>query len=217
LATATDALSRIDRGEHADDWYAIGAAFNVLQADAMRFAGTNEAVGKAYNECWGVLMDRYPGMRTVEKRARSHAMWLAKNWELVTAWLATLPVNIRRKLNHPTSIQRRWNATHVTPADNAASKRPSVHAKVIELQEALDAAQEKNRVLMAGHGGAPLPPGVPLETVIDIYSDYYSPPLLRRLGRGLVERADANERQGETERARGEQARRAFGGSAAEP
>jgi hypothetical protein len=72
-------------------------------------------------------------------------------------------------------------------------------AKLIKALEVLDEERARNRTLMALRGEAALPAGMRVEALVDLFSDYYTPSVLRRFAMGLLDRAEANERQAEIE------------------
>jgi hypothetical protein len=94
----------------------------------MRHAGTNTNKGPRYNEAWKTLARHAPSLATLDKSDRSHAVWLATEWEVVSRWLHTLAVNVRLQLNHPRTIHRRFDAVHLPPAgamERKAAVRPT--------------------------------------------------------------------------------------------
>src|SRR4051812_15843280 len=85
------AMQRLKRGESIERWHEVGIALNTLQAQAMTFAQSNTPAGAKYNAAWADLASHVPHLRDIDKSSRSHATWLAANWEPVSTWLLTLP------------------------------------------------------------------------------------------------------------------------------
>jgi hypothetical protein len=142
--------ARIERGNAAvvwlrkhegiERWRETGEAANDLQAAAMAAAHTNRPVGKGYNAYWAELAAHVPDLRDLNSATRTHAMWLATEWETVNVWLATLTHEERWRLNHPTAIRRRYDAKHNVPKrdedgkEGKASPIASYKARCAELE-----------------------------------------------------------------------------------
>jgi hypothetical protein len=190
MRDARDAYGRIDRGEHTIDWLAIGRAYNALQARALAASGSNQAVGARYNACWAYYADRY-GIAgfDIAKPTKSHCMWLAENWEAVSAWLAQRGANERQQWNHPTTIRRNYLArTVVQPATASQPAKPTPsQAALIEKADAI----------MALRSGSLLPPGMSMETLGDLLRD--RPDKRRSLIRKLQTDIESDERQDRVE------------------
>jgi hypothetical protein len=127
-------VKRLKRGEHIEWWLNAGRALADLQAEAMRHAGTNVNKGPRYNEAWTTLARHAPELTGLDKSDRSHAVWLATEWEVVNAWLHTLAVNERLALNHPRAIHRRYDAAHLPPTAETARKA-AAHAQPVDAME----------------------------------------------------------------------------------
>ena len=113
IETGERALERIDRTIH--DWQATGEALVEMQSEAMRQSGANSPVGKGYNAAWAVLAAHLPKLADLDKATRSHAVWLAEHWYKVEPWYAELPPHVRRLINHPATVHRRYDRDHPSP------------------------------------------------------------------------------------------------------
>ena len=60
----------------------------------------------------------------------------------IEAWLATLPINLRIKLNHPEVVLRRWRKTQVKKLDDTA-KKPSHIEKLNQVIVVLEEQNER--------------------------------------------------------------------------
>ena len=90
----------------------------------MRKAGTNQPVGSAYNRAFGDWMAERPWARNTDKATRNHLLWVADHRSEIEAWRATLSQSERDKMNHPTTLRRKWDAAHrPTAADPKARKK----------------------------------------------------------------------------------------------
>jgi len=128
LQLADGLLERIKKGETLENWSKIGRAYNLLQALAMKSCGSNAPVGKGYNHAWAHLARQLPHLKGLDKATRSHAMWLARDWEIVKAWHQSLRVPEQLRINHPTTARRRYDAAHKAPAPEKSGP-PRVSAK----------------------------------------------------------------------------------------
>jgi len=141
LETGEAAMKWLHRGESIERWRDVGDAANELQAVAMDCARTNKPTGKGYNKAWAELAGHVPHIRDLNSTTRTHASWMATNWEAVSRWLHTLSAEERMKLNHPTAIRRRYDAAHRAPDDNgnaAATLSPTAQAKATIAQQAVE-------------------------------------------------------------------------------
>ena len=170
-------------------WHSVGVASVRLRNEAMRIAGTNQPVGKGYNQIWKALSDTKPGLRDLAKWDRAHAMWLADHWSLVNAWLHTLASNEALTLLHPTSIKRKYEAGHKPPAAsaNAPSARVGLQDQVIKLQAEVDMLRKK--------GGGGLLPGASVSEFTDLLFEAHNPDFVRRMLAEAGKRLAAEERQ----------------------
>jgi hypothetical protein len=149
------AIRRIRQHEDYSRWVAVGRALLRLQEEAMHFTRSNSPQGRAYTAVRAALGSRVPDLEELDKTSKSHATWLAKNLTAVENWRSTLAVNERDKLNHPSVIKRRYDATHgATRAGDQPALSPAARkdAEIARLQEELDAAQAKIRRLERGEG-----------------------------------------------------------------
>jgi hypothetical protein len=154
-----------------------------MQAEAMRHAGTNVNKGPRYNEAWKTLARHAPGLAALDKSDRSHAVWLATEWEAVNAWLHTLAVNKRLALNHPRAIYRSYDAAHLPPT--AETER-----KAAARSQPVDALG----IIYQLRGGV-FPPGTSMEEVADVLHAALSYDALKRLLAALSRRLEPEERQ----------------------
>jgi hypothetical protein len=117
------AMEKIDRHETFHDWHAIGLSITEMQSEAMRQSFANKPVGKGYNAAWTMLAQRAPLLAKLDKATRSHAMWLAANWAVselgpgVEEWHAKLPDHVRRLINHPATVHRRYDRDYPPAKD----------------------------------------------------------------------------------------------------
>ena len=119
---AAEAAERIKRGQHWLDWMYIAAGLEVGRVKAMRRAGTNRPMGSAYNRAFGDWLNERSWARDLDKPTRNHLFWCADNRNNIEAWRETLAPNERARLNHPTALKRRYEATQNPDEANAGGK-----------------------------------------------------------------------------------------------
>ena len=130
---AAAAAERIRQGQHWLDWLAIGEGLVVGRQRSMRRTGTNRPEGASYNRAFGDWMDVHKWARDLDKATRNHAMWCADHRAEVEYWRETLAANVRVSLNHPTSIKRRFEASHAVDKD-ASDKKLETLTKMQQLE-----------------------------------------------------------------------------------
>jgi hypothetical protein len=122
-----------------DDWLLIGGALEIGRIEVMRAANTNLATGKRYERQMAEWLHAR-GFHLIDKCTRSHLSDCLKHRAETAEWLAPKTEGERFKLNHPTTVLRKWRASTVVPNPNAP-KRPSPMAK---LQDSLAHLEEEN-------------------------------------------------------------------------
>jgi len=172
-------VKRLARGEHVEWWLNAGRALADMQVEAMRHAGTNANKGPRYNEAWKTLARHAPGLAALDKSDRSHAVWLATEWEVVNPWLHTLAVNARLMLNHPRAIHRRYDAAHLPPVE-AMERKPAARQPPTDPME----------IIRQLRGGV-FSPGTSMEEVADVLQAALSYDTLGRLHAALGARLKA--------------------------
>jgi hypothetical protein len=118
-------------------WVDYGQACAAARGEAMREAGTNQPIGKAYNFEHDRVMRREKLVDyTIEpyfpdKNTRKDAVAMVDNLDRpldvrrlrgVLAWRAKLNPGEQVKLNHPTAVLRRWKKDTEPQADKDAAR-----------------------------------------------------------------------------------------------
>ena len=126
-ALAAEADERIKRGAHWEDWCFVADGFAVGRAKAMRAAGTNRPFGSPYTRAFKNWMAERPWAKNCDNATRAHLLWVADNRSEIEAWRAKLAQNERDKMNHPTTLRRKYDAAHKVAAKdpNAPKKETS--------------------------------------------------------------------------------------------
>jgi hypothetical protein len=136
-ALAAEADDRIKRGAHWEDWMFIADGFAVGRAKAMRRAATNQPVGSAYNRACSDWMAERPWAKNTDKATRNHLLWAADHRSEIESWRATLAESERAKMNHPTTLRRRYDAAHKVAVANEAPKKETGREALVRETEDL--------------------------------------------------------------------------------
>ena len=127
------------------DWLAIAEALQVGRAEIMSAVHTNQPTGKRYETAMAQWLFAR-GFHLIDKCTRNHLFECHKHRVDIAKWLATMPEGERFKLNHPTTVLRRWKAATVVPVITKP-KTLSPMAKLkeinVELQEKLHRAERE--------------------------------------------------------------------------
>lgn len=140
LKLGATAYARLARGAHREDWRRIGDSLNALQHAAMVAAGANQPVGARYNACHAhyARKHRLTNMLDgLDKPTKSHAMWMARTWPTIEAWLAKMPERDANRITHPTALKRRFERETAPPSDPTEPSN-TVHAKLVRALDELD-------------------------------------------------------------------------------
>ena len=142
---AEEAADRIYRKDvHWTDWTYIGDGLAVGQAKAMRRAGTNRPYGRAYTAAFGDWLAERPWAKNIDKGTRSTLLWVIEHRSEVDAWREGLPQNERAKLNHPTTLKRKFDAANrIAAADPSAPKKETNREALVRENEDLWAENAK--------------------------------------------------------------------------
>lgn len=93
-------------------WVTVGRALARLKTEAMRLAGSNTPYGRHYTTMYARLAAQVPDLdrKKLGNATTAHAVWLAENFVDINAWHSGLPTDQRRRINHPTTVRRRYDA-----------------------------------------------------------------------------------------------------------
>jgi hypothetical protein len=121
---AAEAADRIRRGQRWRDWMFVAEGLEVGRYKAMRRAGTDDIRNPKYKKALNEWMRDRPWARDLDPPTRSHLFWCLDYRNEIEQWRETLATNERARLNHPTAMKRRYEATRrVAPEDAAPGVR----------------------------------------------------------------------------------------------
>jgi hypothetical protein len=192
------AMVWLRKHESIERWREVGQSACDLQAAAMEMADTNKPTGAGYNRAWKKLADHVQHIRDMPTPERTHAMWLASQWEPVNTWLCTLASNERLRLNHPSAVRRRYDLAHKVPGndqDRPESTRVKLQDQITKLTEELDAAR---KLKTAGT----MPPGMRAEDFASMLAERMAQKTRRRFFEAFRKAMENEERQDRIEASR---------------
>ena len=121
------------------DWKKVGAAFVIGGATAMRDAHTNVPKGRAYNAALRAWQNKHGFEGLDDTGDQTRLFRCMEHLAEIEPWLAK-PENKKLRLNHPSAIWRRWQASLKPPVSDD-EKKPS---HVQKLNNSIAALQEEN-------------------------------------------------------------------------
>jgi hypothetical protein len=104
------------------DWKRVGAALVIGRAEAMRDGHVNKSKGRSYNAAINAFLKKF-GFDDLDSGDRSRLLDVMDHQSGIETWLGKLPPKERLRLNHPTSVWRRWKATTAGPKDPKISRQ----------------------------------------------------------------------------------------------
>jgi hypothetical protein len=121
------------------DWVHVGAAHVLGRATAMRDAHTNKPEGRGYNAAFAAWARKF-GFADFDKGDRARLFNMMDNLKEISAWLDKLPPKERLRLNHPSSVWRRWGAATAAPKPDTELKSSPMQ----KLKDSVAALSEEN-------------------------------------------------------------------------
>jgi hypothetical protein len=122
------------------DWVDVGKAHVIGRQEAMRLAHVNEPSGHRYKDHFGAWLNRF-GFHDLDDGDRSRLFKVIDNLAAIEAWRATLTTTQRLKLNHPSTVLRKWQASATVPTATDGERKPSLTEK---LEQSVIALEEEN-------------------------------------------------------------------------
>jgi hypothetical protein len=116
---AADRATYIRRGQEAwmrhktdctwNDWLAIGDALDIGRTEAMAEARSNRPKGKGYNRAFSFWLFKH-GFNDIDQGDRKRLFDILEHRGAIETWRATLMPIQRRRINHPSTVWRKWKA-----------------------------------------------------------------------------------------------------------
>jgi hypothetical protein len=122
-----------------NDWKKVGAAFVIGRTTAMRDAHTNVPKGRGYNAAFRAWQKKHGFEGLDDTGDQTRLFRCMEHLPEIEPWLAK-PENKKRRLNHPSAIWRRWQASLKPPVPD--DEKPLSHVQ--KLNNSITALQEEN-------------------------------------------------------------------------
>jgi hypothetical protein len=122
------------------DWKKVGAAFVIGRATAMRDAHTNVPKGRGYNAALRAWQKKHGFEGLDDSGDQTRLFRCMENLVAIEGWLTKQSEIEQSRLNHPSTIWRRWQASLKPPVSDD-EKKPS---PVQKLKDELVNLQEQN-------------------------------------------------------------------------
>ena len=142
-----EAWERLATDQSWTDWIAVGEALLIGRTQAMAEAETNVPAGKGYNQAFSRWLKKYE-LHKMDSGDRTRLFEVMDNRLEIEKWRGTLGQTLRLKLNHPSTVLRRWKA-RTQPKKEKDPNKPTLTNVNIKLQEELDASKRENAGLKA--------------------------------------------------------------------
>lgn len=141
LRLGRQSLDMLNKDQNFTWWLDVGEALIMLRAEAMAKACTNRPEGGAYNRIFGAAL--HDEKLEFDKGDRSRLFEVMDNRLAIEEWRGRLSPHERRKLNHPSTVLRKWKAATRVPEPDEA-KGPSPMAKMKDVN--YDLMRENNQL-----------------------------------------------------------------------
>jgi hypothetical protein len=126
-----EALGRLAKNQTWEDWLAVGVAIDIGRQHAMRVSGKNTPEGKGYNQAFSKWL-KDEGFDRLDKGDRKRLMDCIDHQAEIEEWRRILVLSQRLRLNHPSTVWRRWQQS-VQEAKPRQSKQITAHiAEVVQ-------------------------------------------------------------------------------------
>jgi hypothetical protein len=125
FSEARAAQERLKSGNAFNDWLIYGTALVNIRSSAMAAAHTNKPEGRRYCAEIGALLKEHD-LDGIDKGARSCLLKVMEHKPEIEAWLATLPIAKRLKLNHPQTVFSAWKRATSPPKEEKPEPKPEL-------------------------------------------------------------------------------------------
>jgi hypothetical protein len=189
---AAAAYARIRRGQHWLDWMDVAEGLATGRTKALRRAGSNDVQNPHYKRAFKEWMRDRPWAKDLDQPTRAHLFWCIDNRNEIERWRETLAANERARLNHPTAMKRRYEATHrdVKDAPSQGVKETRAQKLERELDRVSDEAEAWRKKAQAEGSLFDLKRDT-IEDIVNAIAGNVAVHRVAALGKALVEKAKA--------------------------
>jgi BMFP domain-containing protein YqiC len=142
------AWKRLKQAKNWNDWVQVGEALVIGREWAMHQSGKNEPEGKGYIMAFTEWLERYK-LDDMDKSDRAKLFKVMDALTMITEWRATLTLTDRLKLNHPSTVWRKFEASRMPDPERSKPARTGLKDSVAELSEANAQLTQENAQLKA--------------------------------------------------------------------
>ena len=122
VAAGYNAWKELKRQKTYERWLSVGRAFNIGRTICLNASGANAPKGQPYTGYFSEWL-RCEGFDGVSKSERRDLFKVMENEHEITAWRESLDDDEKRRVNHPETVWRKWQAfVHKPARPTAASK-----------------------------------------------------------------------------------------------
>jgi hypothetical protein len=90
-------------------WLAIGDALDIGRTEAMAQAKTDQPKGRGYNWAFSFWLFKH-GFNDIDQGDRKRLFDILEHRAEIEQWRATLTLTERLRINHPSTVWRKWRA-----------------------------------------------------------------------------------------------------------
>jgi hypothetical protein len=132
----------------------------------MRDGNINKPKGRSYNAAFSAWQKKY-SFESLDKGDRSRLLNMMDHRKEIDDWLQTLPESERLRLNHPSSVWRRWKGATSKPKEQKISAMQKLKDELIKVEE------ENHRLRREiDRGGGDLRPQAIAKVIVTKFSKY---------------------------------------------
>jgi hypothetical protein len=146
-----EAWGRLRNNSTWEDWKKVGAAHVIGRTTAMRDGHINKPKGRSYNAAFSAWQKKF-GFQGLDKGDRSRLFDVMDHLNEIDGWLKKLSDTERLRLNHPSSLWRKWKAATATPKPDTKPKPSSMQKLKDELVTVIEERDRYKREIDQGGG-----------------------------------------------------------------
>jgi hypothetical protein len=129
LRNGQEAWCRLRDNSTWKDWTAVGAAHVLGRNKAMCDAHSDIPKGRDYNAAFSAWQKRF-GFEGLDSGDQTRLFKVMDHLKVIDGWLNKLPEKEQLRLNHPSSIWRRWKAANKPQSTESSEPKPSPYKKL---------------------------------------------------------------------------------------
>jgi hypothetical protein len=133
------------------DWKAVGVAHVIGRTTAMRYAHTNKPKGRGYCAALSAWARKH-GFADLDSGDRTRLFAVMDHLKEIEDWLQKLPEPERLRLNHPSSVWRKWKAATVAPKPDSETRLSPTQKLKDELVAVIEERDRYKRAVERGGG-----------------------------------------------------------------